>query len=145
MRPVIQDVVRQLEHASAPGDWLPPDWSSGFSVGAYVVSSQPRGPVGTLLAAEGVDETALRAWLADWLESKAPKGSDLGPGAFFTVKVGRQGDAVPNALEPETWTSAGFSMGADPAPSDWPRVPLAQLVAFAVDDLRRGGKSARTG
>jgi hypothetical protein len=50
------------------------------------------------------------------------------------------GDVVPDAADPDAWVVTQFGSGAGPAPQQWPRLPTAELVAFALDDLR--GKAA---
>ncbi len=132
LQPVLRDVVRDLETATS--EWSPPDWPASVSVAAYAVSSQPSGPVGRLLVADGVDEAAVRAWVADSLSDRGPWHDS--PAAFVTVVVGRMGDVVPNAADPDAWIVTQFGSGAGPAPPHWPRRPVSELVAFSVDYLR---------
>jgi ATP-dependent Clp protease ATP-binding subunit ClpC len=135
LQPVLRDVVRDLETAT-PTEWSPPGWPTTVSVAAYAVSSQPSGPVPRLLVGDGVDEAAVRTWLAESLATQGPS-QNQNPVAFFTVVVGRMGDVVPNATDQDAWTVTGFQSGANPAPTEWPRRPLAELVALAVEDLRK--------
>lgn len=120
--------------------WTPPGWSTDVSVAAYWVASLPEGPTSHLFTAGGVDEAEVKRWLAAWLGSSPFSAKDA-PCAFFTVVVGRVGDAVPEALEPDKWTVSSFMSGAGPAPADWHRVPFGDLLSFAVADL--GGEGAQ--
>jgi hypothetical protein len=133
LQPVLREVVRDLEAKST--SWTPPGWPSEVTVAAYVVSSQPDGPVGRLAVAQGVDEAAVRAWLADSLADRGPWHDH--PAAFLTFVVGRMGDVVPNAADPDAWVVTQFTSGADPAPASWPRLPTADLVNFALTELRK--------
>jgi ATP-dependent Clp protease ATP-binding subunit ClpC len=120
--------------------WTPPGWSTDVSVAAYWVANHPERPATHLFTAEGVDEAEVKQWLASWLGSSPFSAKDA-PCAFFSVVVGRVGDAVPNALEPDKWTVSSFMSGAGPAPAEWPRVPFGELLSFAVADL--GGEGAQ--
>jgi hypothetical protein len=131
---------RQSASMPAFGEWKPPGWSTRASVAGYSVHSEPDGPRARLWTAEGVDEAEVRRWLGQWLQTGPPLAAaaqrDAGPGCtYLTIHVGRKGEIEPGSDDPDGWTVASVSFGPGPAPADWPRVPLDDLVAFAVGDL----------
>ena len=135
--PLLGDVVRDLEAARGETDWTPPDWPTSPGVAAFAVVSEADGPASRLVVADGVEEAAVQAWLAESLATQGPHGTKS-PAAWFLVEIGRMQAVVPDALDPDAWTVVRFASGAKPAPTDSPRRPLAELVAFAVEDLRKG-------
>lgn len=131
--PAVVDVAGRLEEQSGKVvDWQPPGWANA-GVATYSVVSRPDGPEFHLWVAEGADEAEVREWLAGWLRSKTYALEE--PCVYFSVAVGRMGDVVPDAQEPEAFTISSFSCGPGPAPADWPRLPLRDLVAAAYDNL----------
>ncbi len=139
-----QELAGKVGTAATSGPpWVselkPPGWSTRASVAGYTVWSMPDGPTGRLWTAEGIDEGEVRRFLARWLVSglpvKATESSHAPACTFFTVQVGRNAEVVPGSPNPEGWTTTNFSFGPGPAPADWPRVPLTDLVAFAIADL----------
>jgi ATP-dependent Clp protease ATP-binding subunit ClpA len=136
LEPVLGDVVRELESKHGPS-WTPPDWPEEVTVAAYAVSSQRDGPRSLFKVADGVDEQAVRAWLADLLGSQEfPEAHGDGT-AFFEVVVGTVDVMLPGSPAGAAWTVDRYVVGAGPVHADWRRRPLSELVAFAIEDLRR--------
>jgi len=104
------------------------------------VWSLPEGPAADLSWADGVDQAQLRSWLAQYLIDNDDVASvkrahgDVGC-VHLTVLVGRQDEV---GGEGQDWVVTGFSHGPGPAPAHWPRVPLTDLIAFAIADLEAG-------
>ncbi len=105
----------------------------------YFVGSTPAGLVAELsLADPGVDEDEARGLLATEVPVIAEVVGDVEPTGdgrltWFTVALHRvpteaAGGLVPGELSPG-WTIPGY------APPDWPRLPVAELVRFALRDL----------
>jgi hypothetical protein len=138
---VSQEIGRRLEATSGMpptrGDWKPPGWTTRASVAGYSVTSEAGGPRSRIWTNEEVDEGEVRAWLADWIQSRGPKLQAEEDVAFFSALVGRHRDVNPEAPDPDGWVVTNFSFGAGPAPVDWTRRPLNELLAYAVTDLRR--------
>jgi hypothetical protein len=138
---VSREIVQRLEAVSgmAPGrgQWKPPGWTTRASVAGYSVTSEPDGPRSRLWTNEELDEAEVQAWLADWIQRRGPKLQAEEDVAFFSALVGRHRDVNPEAADPDAWVVTNFSFGAGPAPSDWPRRPLNELLTYAVTDLRR--------
>ena len=132
LRTALEDMTIQIEKVGGP-DWMPPDWGKA-GIATFAVVSRPEGLVCQLWTAEGVDADQVRAWLADWFQTKAP-AAPAGPNAFLRVGVGRMGDIVPEALEPDAYMLSGFMCGPMGPPAAWPRVPLADMVAAAIANL----------
>jgi len=106
-----------------------PEWAPATGGGFYAVMSRPDGLVGRLQTAVGMDSGDVRRVLSTWVtEARDVPGPDLGADcAFFSARVeeGPEGAFVVR----------DFAFGAS-GPEDWPRRPLAELLAFAADDLR---------
>ena len=138
---VSRELVFGLTPTGGPptrGGWKPPGWTTRATVAGYSVTSEPEGFRSRLWTSEDVDEADLRAWLAGWLPRTGTGVSDAGEDVvYFTALVGRARDVEPDAPDPDEWVVANFSFGAGPAPVDWPRRPLAELLAYASTDLRR--------
>lgn len=105
----------------------------------YFVGSTPAGLVAELsLADPGFDEDAARALLAAEVPVIAEVVAEVEPTGdgsltWFRVALHRVPTAVaggpaPGELSPG-WTIPGY------APPDWPRLPAAELVRFALRDL----------
>ncbi len=133
LRAALEEMTVQIEKSGPPSEWAPPDWGKA-GVATFAVVSEPDGIRCRLWTAEGHDPAAVRAWLADWFQTKAPAGS-AEPTAFLRVGVARMGDIVPDALEPEAYTQSGITYGPFGPPATWPRVPLATLVEKAIEGL----------
>ena len=143
---VSQEIVLRLEPAGmapAPGEWKPPGWTTRASVAGYSVTSEPDGFRSRLWTDDEVDEAEVRAWLAESLSGRgAGPGAERENVAYFTALVGRAREVEPEAPDPDAWVITNFSFGPGPAPADWPRRPLDELLAYAVTDLRRPGGPA---
>ena len=136
---VSRELVLRLEPAAGAGplagEWKPPGWTTRASVAGYTVTSEPEGPRSRLWTKEELDEVTVRSWLAGWIEDRGAKLQAEEDASFFTVLVGRRREVDPDAPDPDAWVVTNFSFGAGPAPPEWPRRPLAQLLAYALDDL----------
>jgi ATP-dependent Clp protease ATP-binding subunit ClpC len=132
--PALQTVATQLERPGPPPEWRPPGW---YEAGAatYLVVNQPGGPTTKLLVASGTDPSEVRAWLAEWLRAHAAESDDGQPCLYLTIGVGRVGDVVPEAADPDAFTLSFFQRGAGPGPAHWPRARFGDLVAAALADL----------
>lgn len=99
---------------------------------SYQVESRPGGPVGRLeVTRADLAPPDLRAWLADRLD-------DIGqmPGRHeASGVVVFAGDVT---VEDGRLRLSGFRFGAHPAPDDWPRIPLPDLLGVAARELRKG-------
>ena len=98
----------------------------------YQAESRPGGPVGRLAVTRpDLAPADLRPWLADRLEElRSFRGRHEATGvAFFEGTI---------ALDDTRLRLASFRLGPHPAPDDWPRIPLAELLRAAAADLRRG-------
>ncbi len=105
----------------------------------YFVGSTPAGLVAELsLADPGVDEDAARTLLVSQVPVIAEVVAEVEPNGdgrltWFRVALHRvpaeaAGAPAPGELTPG-WTIPGY------APPDWPRLPVAELVGFALRDL----------
>jgi len=131
------DVLRRLqghpeeERGEAPegGGFPLAEWVPGTGGAFYAVMSRPAGLVGRLQTAIGMDSGDVRRVLAAWVaEARDVPGPDLGADcAYFSARVeeGPEGAFVVR----------DFAYGAS-GPADWPRRPLADLLAYAAADLR---------
>ena len=98
----------------------------------YQVESRPEGPVGHLqVVRPDLAPPDLRAWLADRLEAlrSFPGRHEETGVAWFRGTVDVQGGQL--RLSP-------FRFGPHPAPEDWPRIPLADLLDAGAAELREG-------
>ena len=139
IHPLLEQSVRQLEGSAAPApepDWQPPGWMEAGAA-TYAVVSKPEGPAPQLWTAEGVDPEAVRAYLADWVAASLPGPRGDEPVVYLAVNIGKAGDIVPDAADPDAFFISRFTSGAVGPRLDWPHVALATLVAAAVDDLSR--------
>jgi hypothetical protein len=109
------------------------------------VTSVGDGPHSRLWVREGLDEGEVRAWLAAWMAAQAAKLTSDDDVSYFTLLAGRRGELFPDAPDPDAWVVTNFSFGPGPAPPDWPRRPLQELMAFAVTDLQRQPEPGPTG
>jgi len=101
-----------------------------IDVASYQVESRPGGPVGRLeVRRPDAAPPDLRLWLADQLDAlrARPGRHDASGVAWFT------GDVAVDQGRP---TLARIRFGPHPAPDDWPRLPLRDLLAAAAHDLR---------
>ncbi len=129
MRETTRDLVRRFE---AEPEWQAEGWSDQALAG-YVVRVGPDGLAGRLAvtSAEGAEEAEIRALLVSWAEDmqashpKADKGC-----ASFSVVV-EPGDGA------DSLVLRHLSVGRTPSRKDVARRPLRDLLAFAIDDLRR--------
>ncbi len=105
----------------------------------YFVGSTPAGVVAELSVADpGLDEAEARALLAAQVPVVAEVVADVEPTgdgsltwfrvALHRVPTDAAGGPVPGELSPG-WTIPGY------APPDWPRLPVDELVRFALHDL----------
>jgi hypothetical protein len=104
----------------------------GIDVARYQVESRPEGPVGRLdVPRPDVAPGDLRAWLADRLEElRGVPGRHEETGvASFDGQVAVEG-GLPRL--------SSFRFGPHPAPDDWPRIPLADLLEAGAAALRPG-------
>jgi hypothetical protein len=100
-------------------------------VARYQVESRPGGPVGRLeVTRRDLAPADLRSWLADRLDHIGTmRGRHEATGvAFFDGNVAVEGGRLRLSL---------FRFGPHPAPDDWPRVPLPELLRPAAEELRR--------
>jgi hypothetical protein len=119
-------------HGEAPEPtrgWRPPGWGTDYGAARYFAASTDRGYVGHLEVGASVSEQDIREFLVGWIERRGStprmnSGARSGC-AFLSITVATQGLQV-----------ASFSYGPSPAPEEWPRVPLADLMMFAALDLR---------
>jgi len=141
LRETTGDVLRRLQGhpeeaqpgeppaAAAEEDIPLPEWAPATGGGFYAVMSRPDGLVGRLQTAVGIDSGDVRRVLSAWVtDARDVPGPDLGTDcAFFSARVeeGPEGAFVVR----------DFAFGAS-GPEDWPRKHLAELLAFAADDLR---------
>ena len=141
---VSRDLVQRIGPARmqppSRGEGKPPGWSTRASVAGYSVTSEPDGPRSRLWAREGIDESEVRAWLAAWLDRVGTELHAREDVTFCTVLVGLRRDVMPDAPDADEWTVTNFSFGPGPAPAEWPRRPLSELLAFAATDLSQGAE-----
>ena len=103
-----------------------------MDVARYQVESRPGGPVGRLeVSRPDLAPPDLPSWLADRLEAlQGMPGEHEATGvAYFEGNV---------AVEEGRLRLSVFRFGPHPAPDDWPRVPLRDLLGAAATGLRRG-------
>ncbi|MGH9225727.1 MAG: Clp protease N-terminal domain-containing protein, partial [Acidimicrobiales bacterium] len=137
VRPAVEESVRRLEQSSAAAEqWEPLAWSKA-GIATYSVLSKPTGPTSKLWTAEGVNPQAVRTFLADVLAERAPGRRDEDRVAYLSIAVSRVGDVVPDAEDPDALIVSHWSCGPGGPRLDWPRVPLADLVAAALADLNQ--------
>jgi ATP-dependent Clp protease ATP-binding subunit ClpA len=136
VRPAVEHAVREMETSPTPDvrAWKPPGWSA-TGVAVYTISSRPGGTVGELWTNDARNEPAARAFLIDWFTGKPPVSPAGHDAVFLTVTLDVGGHVNPRTPLPEALTVAHWSSGEGPAPSEWPRVPLSELVAAAIEDL----------
>jgi ATP-dependent Clp protease ATP-binding subunit ClpC len=134
VRPALQEVAAQLERPGPPPDWRPPGWYEATAA-TYLVVNGPGGPTAKMKVAPGVEPAAARAWIAEWLSAHAAETDDGQACLYLSIGVGRLGDVVPDAAEPDSFTFSFFHRGAGPAPAHWPRARIGELVAAALADL----------
>lgn len=115
-----------------PGPRLP-----AIDVARYQVESRPGGPVGHLdVLRPDRAPPDLRAWLAERLEGlRSFPGRHRETGvAWFRAEIGVERDG----LFPAGLRLASFRTGPHPAPDDWPRIPLPDLLDAGAAQLREG-------
>jgi ATP-dependent Clp protease ATP-binding subunit ClpA len=136
VRPAIEESVRRFEEQAAATTWEPPGWSKS-GIANFAMISKPGGPTPQWWLTSDVDEAAARRFLAEWLVARQPGPGDDEDVVYLTVSVSRAGDVVPNAADPDELIVSHWSSGRGGPRLDWPRVPLAELIAAAVADLSR--------
>ena len=110
----------------------------------YQVESRPGGPVGQLeVLRPDLAPADLRPWLADRLEElRSFPGRHQGTGvAWFRADIAVDDGglvSVDVAARHAVLRVAQFRTGPHPAPGDWPRIPLPDLLDAAAAELRRG-------
>ena len=105
------------------------EWDPSTGGAFYVVMSRPTGLVGRLQTAVGMDSGVARQVLLAWLgQARAVPTGDLDTEySYFSARV-EEGPEGAFVVTHFTYGESG--------PDDWPRRPLAELLAFAADDLR---------
>jgi hypothetical protein len=111
---------------------------SASCVATYVVRNLPEGPVATLetVCANAIE---LAEWTENWLRAQLDRikvrSADAEYNAAFMYLAVATNDPSRPCL-PTTWRMEEFGNGCEPhAPSDWPEIPLVDLVGFAITDL----------
>lgn len=118
------------------------DVMAGWAVADYTVTSTPDGLRARLRPGQRfTTEEDVRNYLRSWLTDNQKMLGDL-PGPHretgcvsFSVQL--------TGAEPDSFSVGNLSYGPGPASSDLPRVPLADLVAFAIIDLAGGPAAPR--
>ena len=117
------------EMVSAYPEWPLSEWDPSTGGAFYAVMSRPAGLVGRLQTAVGMDSGVVRQVLLAWVgQAPGVPPADLETEySYFSARV----EEGPNGAFVVTHFAYGES-----GPDDWPRRPLAELLAFAADDLR---------
>lgn len=118
---------------------------TAWAVADYIVMSTPVGLRSRLLPnSRFTTDDEVRAFLRRWLTENQAMLAEL-PGPYrdagcvsFSLQLTRAGAVQPDARDPDALAVANIGYGPGPAPPDRPRVPLADLVAFAISDLGAG-------
>ena len=102
------------------------------SIARYFVSSRPHGLMGELETKSDGGE-AVRDVLVKWLQKVRPELANR-PGPHVATGCAHLWIRLTGSATGLVVSTFGY--GPEPAPNDWPRVSLADLLDFAEDDLR---------